>query len=212
MANTIIHDIKNPMATLRLYAQIIQRKTRDLDASRYADEMIRQVDRFVAMTQEILDFSRGVSELKYETLLLQEVMDTALRLIEVDYEKRNITVVRDFRYTGPCRLDGDKMARVFFNLSDNAADAMPDGGSLTVSTEEKDGTVIITFADTGKGIPEEVRGRVLEPFFTHGKKHGTGLGLSIVKKIMNDHGGDVAIDSEMGKGTRVILTLPFTTS
>jgi signal transduction histidine kinase/CRP-like cAMP-binding protein len=209
MASTIIHDIKNPMGTLRMYAQVIKKKTGDSEAAQLAEEIIRQVDRFVNMTQEILDFSRGISEIHLEETNLGELMEGALGFIERDLAKKNITVARRFDYTGQCTLDIDKVTRVFYNLAGNAADAMASGGTLTVLTTLRDGGVSIEFSDTGTGIPEEIRHKVFEPFFTSGKKHGTGLGLAIVKKIIDDHHGKIELDSTVGKGTTIRLFFPF---
>jgi len=208
MASTIIHDIKNPMGTLRMYAQVIKKKTGDAESAQLAEEMIRQVDRFVNMTQEILDFSRGVSDIHLEPVPLEDVMEGALAFIEKDLVKRNVTLVRDFRFTGECVMDVEKMVRVFYNLAGNAADAMKDGGTLTIRTEKRDGTLAIEFADTGCGIPDEIRSRILEPFFTYGKRHGTGLGLAIVKKIVDDHHGTLEIESVVNKGTTFRILIP----
>jgi len=209
MASTIIHDIKNPMATLRMYAQVIKRKTGDSEASQLADEIIRQVDRFVSMTQEILDFSRGVSEIHLESVELSDVMENLLGFIEKDLSKREIRIVHEFAYTGPALLDLDKVSRAFYNLAGNAADAMERGGTLTVRTRQQGTDLVFEFADTGPGIPEEIRHRVFEPFFTSGKRHGTGLGLSIVKKIVDDHNGRIELESEPGHGTTFRLILPL---
>jgi K+-sensing histidine kinase KdpD len=209
MASTIIHDIKNPMGTLRMYAQVIKKKTGDAESAQLAEEMIRQVDRFVNMTQEILDFSRGVSDIHLETVPLEDVMEGALAFIEKDLIKRNVTVVRDFRFTEDCTMDVEKMVRVFYNLAGNAADAMKDGGTLTITTEKRDGMLAIAFTDTGCGIPDEIRSRILEPFFTHGKRHGTGLGLAIVKKIVDDHHGKLEIESVVDQGTTFRILIPL---
>ena len=209
MASTIIHDIKNPMGTLRMYAQVIKKKTGDAESAQLAEEMIRQVDRFVNMTQEILDFSRGVSDIHLETVALEDVMEGGLAFIEKDLVKRNVIVARDFQYTGECTMDVEKMVRVFYNLAGNAADAMKDGGRLTIHTEKRDGMLAIEFTDTGCGIPDEIRHKILEPFFTFGKRHGTGLGLAIVKKIVDDHHGKLEIDSVVNQGTTFRLLIPL---
>jgi Signal transduction histidine kinase len=208
MASTIIHDIKNPMGTLRMYAQVIKRKTGDAESAHLADEMIQQVDRFVNMTQEILDFSRGISDIHLETVALGEVLEGVLAFIERDLNKRNISLVRGLDYTGQCTMDVEKMVRVFYNLAGNAADAMKDGGSLTVHTFLCDGRLALEFTDTGCGIPDEIKAKIFEPFFTHGKKHGTGLGLAIVMKIVDDHHGRVEVDSVVNKGTTIRILLP----
>ena len=211
MASTIIHDIKNPMGTLRLYAQVIKRKIGDSETARLADEIIRQIDRFVTMTQEILDFSRGISAVHLENVSLGDFMGDALTFIADDLRKKNIELLRKFDYTGLCKLDIEKMVRVFYNLSSNAADAMKDGGTLSVMTRAQGDMVLIEFTDTGTGIPDDVKPRVFEPFFTYGKKEGTGLGLAIVRKIIDDHGGKIQIESELNKGTTIRISIPLHT-
>ncbi len=209
MASVIIHDIKNPMGTLRVYAQVMKKKSGSEEAAKLADEMIHQVDRFVNMTQEILDFTRGVSATNFTEMEFSEVMDGVLTFIENDLTKNNIQLIKNPKFKGKVMLDQDKMVRVFYNIASNARDAMPNGGSLTVTTEQDDGYVRTDFKDTGTGMPDEVKKRIFEPFMTYGKKHGTGLGMAIVKKVIDDHKGKIEIDSEMGKGTTIKISLPI---
>jgi K+-sensing histidine kinase KdpD len=208
MASVIIHDIKNPMGTLRVYAQVMKKKSGNEEAAKLADEMIHQVDRFVNMTQEILDFTRGVSTSNFKELEFSDVMNGVLDFIEKDLEKNKITLTKNVKFKGLVRLDQDKMVRVFYNIASNARDAMSEGGSLTVATEAQEGNVRIDFMDTGSGMPEEVKNRIFEPFMSYGKKHGTGLGMAIVKKVIDDHGGKIEIDSILGKGTTIRIYLP----
>ncbi len=208
MASTIIHDIKNPMGTLRVYAQVMKKKSGNEEAAKLADEMIRQVDRFVNMAQEILDFSKGVSSTNMEDLEFGDVMNSLLDFIEKDLTKNNIQLIRKAGFKGVVKLDQDKIVRVFYNIASNARDAMPNGGSLTVLTAAENGYVKVEFTDSGTGMPEEVKKRIFEPFVTFGKKHGTGLGMSIVKKVVDDHKGRIEIDSEMGKGTTIRILIP----
>ncbi len=209
MASTIIHDIKNPMGTLRVYAQVMKKKSGNEEASKLADEMITQVDRFVTMTQEILDFSRGVSATNIKEASCTEVVEGAMFFLEKDLTKRDIAIVKHLNYTGAVHIDTDKMMRVFYNIAGNAADAMPKGGTITVTTENLGSMLMIEFADTGTGMPDDVKRKIFEPFVTHGKKHGTGLGMAIVKKIVDDHNGKIEIESEMGKGTAIKIFLPL---
>lgn len=209
MASSILHDIKNPLATMRLYADIIRRGSHTQDPAQLADQMIRQIDRFNDMAEEILDFAHGVSEVSIERVELEEALDPLIRFIEADLASHKIELIRDIQYRGPCQLDADKLARAVYNLTSNAVDAMPDGGSLTLSTASTNGYLVIGIGDTGPGIPDDVRSRLFEPFFTHGKRHGTGLGLSIVKKIMDEHRGRVEVDSTVGKGTIFRLFFPL---
>ncbi|MBN1396925.1 MAG: HAMP domain-containing histidine kinase, partial [Bacteroidetes bacterium] len=137
-----------------------------------------------------------------------DIMNSVLNFIEKDLEKNKITLVKEMGFKGMVKLDQDKMVRVFYNIASNARDAMSEGGSLTVTAAEQDGFVRISFKDTGSGMPEEVKNRIFEPFMTYGKKHGTGLGMSIVKKVIDDHGGKIEIESEVGKGTTITIHLP----
>ncbi len=212
MASTIIHDIKNPMGTLRVYAQVMKKKSTDEETKKMADEMISQVDRFVKMTQEILDFTRGVSSMNIQECEFSEVMDAVLLFIAKDLTKRNVQLVQNTEFKGNVKVDQDKLMRVFYNIAGNAADAMPNGGNLTVNTLEKNKQIFIEFVDTGTGMPDEVKAKIFEPFMTFGKKHGTGLGMAIVKKIVDDHHGKIEIDSEMGKGTTIRIMLPVDAS
>ena len=209
MASTIIHDIKNPMGTLRVYAQVMKKKSGNEEAGKLADEMIHQVDRFVNMAQEILDFSKGQSSMNIQELDFAEVMNSVLDFIQKDLEKNKVELVRKTGFTGKVKMDQDKIVRVFYNIASNARDAMPQGGSLTVITEKHNDFVKIDFKDSGTGMPEEVKRRIFEPFMTFGKKHGTGLGMSIVKKVIDDHKGRIDIESEMGKGTTIHVYLPL---
>lgn len=209
MAATIIHDIKNPMGTLRVYAQVMKKKSGNEEAAKLADEMIHQVDRFVNMTQEILDFSRGISSLNIQEYEFSEVMEGVLSFIEKDLTKNNVQLIRKDEFQGKVKLDQDKLIRVFYNIASNARDAMPQGGTLTVvTTKTDDGFVKIEFTDSGTGMPEEVKKKIFEPFMTYGKKHGTGLGMSIVKKVIEDHQGKIEIESELGKGTTIRMHFP----
>ncbi|MGA2623786.1 MAG: ATP-binding protein [Bacteroidota bacterium] len=209
MASTIIHDIKNPMGTLRVYAQVMKKKSPDAEVTKLADDMMKQIDRFVNMTQEILDFSRGVSSTNIQECDFGELIEMVLTFVEKDLTKRNVQLQRNLQFAGTVKVDQDKLMRVFYNIAGNAADAMPNGGQLTVITLQKDGGLAIEFIDTGTGMPPEVKAKIFEPFVTYGKKHGTGLGMAIVKKIVDDHKGRIEIDSEMGKGTTVRLILPI---
>lgn len=209
MASSIIHDIKNPMGVLRLSAQVIKGKTENADVIKIAEEMMRQIDRFVAMSQEILDFSRGVSAMNIEDVSVPEYMETARVLLANEIASQNVSIVSNIQYNGLMAVDQDKMMRVFGNIASNAADAMPNGGTLAINVERREHTVVIEFTDTGSGMPPDIKSRVFEPFVTHGKRYGTGLGMSIVKKIVDDHKGTIELESEEGKGTTVRLLLPL---
>ncbi len=209
MAGTIVHDIKNPMSTIRLYAQVLKKKAGNDEAAHLVDEMIRQIDRLVNMAQEVLDFSRGVSQLSIQPVRFDRFLSDVLEFIEKDFERKRISLIKDINYSGEIELDADKMTRVILNIAANAADAMLDGGTFKVSARSNGDTLVLELQDSGTGMPEEVRKRIFEPFVTYGKKTGTGLGMAIVKKIVDDHKGTIEIQSELGKGTKMIMAIPL---
>ena len=96
--------------------------------------------------------------------------------------------------------DPDAIQEIFVNLIQNAIEAMPDGGDLAVTTYSEDGRVVAEVSDTGKGIPEEIREKIFDPFYST-RHEGVGLGLSIVYRIVREHGGDIKVSSEVGKGS-----------
>jgi signal transduction histidine kinase len=111
-------------------------------------------------------------------------------------------------FDGPVLMDGDRFRRVIYNIAGNAADAMPAGGKLIIDVAQEPGRVVFTFVDNGPGIPDEIQETLFEPFVTHGKSHGTGLGMAIVKKIVEQHGGQITYDSKRGQGTKFVVKLP----
>lgn len=209
MASTIIHDIKNPMSVLRLSAQVIKQQVESEHTKRIADEMIGQIDRFVAMAQEILDFSRGISELRIKEVKFTSLLETIFRFLEKDMALRKITLASKVEYAGTVAVDPDKIMRVFYNIFGNASDAMPRGGVIHVGAQCSGEHLYMTIRDEGVGMPPEICQRIFEPFVTHGKRYGTGLGMAIVKKIMDDHHATIAVESKVGGGTTVTLRLPM---
>ena len=209
MAATIVHDIKNPLTTLRLNAEILKRKVGSEELSKHAEQMISQVDRFVSMAQEILDFTRGVTQLNIQEVSFIEVIDGLVQFIRLDFDKKKISLVNNNNYHGNVKIDSEKILRVFYNIAGNAADAMPKGGTLTINSTQKESYLLVEFSDTGIGMPVEVKDKIFEPFMTYGKKVGTGLGMAITKKIVEDHKGKIEVDSILGKGTTIRIFLPL---
>jgi signal transduction histidine kinase len=208
MASSIIHDIKNPIGFLRISAQLIREKSTKKEVQELADGMMHQIDRFVAMTQEVLDFSRGVSALNKEPVDCEALLSTCGMFIEKDLREHKVALVQKHGFQGTIVVDREKLTRAFYNLAGNAADAMPEGGTLTIATGRKGNVLLVEFTDSGVGMSPKIRKKIFQPFFTHGKKHGTGLGLSIVKKIVDDHAGVIEVESAEQKGTTVRMLLP----
>ncbi|MBQ3923103.1 MAG: GAF domain-containing sensor histidine kinase [Spirochaetales bacterium] len=210
MSYGIIHDIKNPMAIIKGYAELIGMKEPKM--SNYTEKIISSIDRLVGMTQELLDYSRGEINLLCKNYNVSVFINNFIELIKSSFEAADIEISPDIQYDGDIYFDYDRMLRVMFNISTNAKDAMPDGGLFTIKVTEQNGEVTFSLRDTGIGMPDNIKKTAFEPFVTHGKSNGTGLGMSITKRIIETHGGRIWLNSEEGVGTEIAFTLPATQS
>lgn len=206
----IIHDFKNPMAIIRGYAQLLENPAADKDRKSYLKIITNQIDRLVGMTQEVLDFSRGDTQLDFQTTPIGPLFEQLISTITPDDEKKGIKVVftcedNDFEAT----LDVNRITRVFFNLIGNANDAMGEKGTLTVNVAPRSPEWVLQVTDTGKGIPPERIEAIFEPFITFDKERGTGLGLAIAKKVVEEHGGKIEVASKIDEGTTFTIILPL---
>ncbi len=208
MANSIIHDLKNPICIVRCCADLIASQTTDPRMHDLTSMLGKAVDGMTSMTQELLDYARGSTSLHKERVSLWRLMDElnqqALQLLP----GQNIQFVKHLRYDGDLEIDLARFTRVLCNLIKNAREAMPGGGILNLATELRDGQVSLTLSDTGCGIPADILPKLFEPFVTHGKSHGTGLGMAIAKSIVEAHDGTIAVRSTVGTGTTVEIRLP----
>ena len=207
MANSIVHDIKNPMTVIRSASDLIRLRSKDPGIGDFLALINKAVDKMTSMTQELLDFARGESSLMFQCIPAGSV------LAEMDGELRslipaNIHLVREEECRTKIVVDCGRFARVLLNLVKNAVEAMPRGGILRLTLSEGNGGVIFRVADTGTGITEDLLPRIFEPFVTHGKSKGTGLGLAIVKSVVESHGGNISVRSELGAGTTFEITIP----
>ncbi|MBN2383313.1 response regulator [bacterium] len=211
MISSIIHDFKNPMTTIKGMVGLMGDSDFALEERKmYSNMVIEEVDRVVGMVNELLEFSRGGrGEFRKTDVLLGDVLDKICTVYEKEFEGKGITIVKQFDYKEQIQIDVEKMKRALFNIIDNARDAMADGGSITVASARKEDAVELTIADTGPGMPPEIRDSIFEPFVSHGKIHGTGLGMAITKKIIDDHKGHIALVSEPGQGTIFTIRLPL---
>jgi signal transduction histidine kinase len=208
MANSIIHDLKNPICIVKCCASLIDRQSTDPKLKELTGMLQNAVDGMLAMTQELLDYSRGeiATTTKRTSMrkLLEELEQQALRLLP----GQNIHLVKTVTYDGDLDLDLPRFIRMLCNLIKNAREAMPNGGILTLTIEPVENEVLIRVGDTGIGMPPAVLEKVFEPFVTHGKSHGTGLGMAIAKSTVETHGGKISISSLEGRGTVVEMRLP----
>jgi signal transduction histidine kinase len=209
MASSIIHDFKNPMNVILMATELLERSASSEKSRDYTGMIKKSLQRMLGMTQELLDFSRGNSDLNLECCTVSALMEE-LQIEALAALPAIIQVRQNLLFDGPVNLDRNRFVRVLANLVKNAGEAMTrQGGIIELAVESREGRVIFTVADNGPGIPPEILSRVFEPFVTHGKSHGTGLGMAIVKSVVEAHKGTVAVESALGQGTRVTIELPL---
>jgi signal transduction histidine kinase len=209
MASSIVHDLKNPMTTIKGYAALLGKENLAPEMrQKFSNIITRSVDTFVEMTQEILDYARGGGPLQPARVELGVFLEDLCDFVQPDFKEHGLTLARELAYSGSVTIDEGKMRRALYNIFSNAVDAMQAGGSLTVTTTCTGNCVELRLADTGPGIPEEILDSLFEPFVTHGKARGTGLGLAIAQKTIRDHGGMISVQSVAGQGATFIIQLP----
>ena len=208
MTSSIIHDLKNPLSIIKAYLQIMNKKVNTPDFEKYFSIIYLEINRLVTMTEEVLNFARGEYDLKEEIVNLTSFINDTAPLINQLFSEKSIDFTIENSYDGKIKIDKDKIHRLFYNIASNANDAMETGGKFHFSASQRDDLLIMSFRDTGKGIPDFLLDRIFEPFVTHDKTTGTGLGMAIVKKIVEAHEGKIYIDSELNSGTTITLELP----
>jgi len=190
------------------YAELMSDEPDAKARREYADQVVRQVHGIEAMTREVLSFLRGESALLATQVHLDRFFAQLKDALGSELSPKKIELKLDLRAPVKLRLDESKVRRAVINLARNAAEAMPSGGTFTIAAWRESERVMLSFADTGSGIPEALRARLFQPFATHGKRDGTGLGLAMVKQVVESHGGEIRFESAPGKGTTFTFSLP----
>ncbi len=207
MANSIIHDLKNPIHAIQTCVELITERHNDPVTAQLVGIMDKSVENMKDMVQELLDFARGQSSLQFVRRpaadVMQEFDSELVRIIP-----KNVHLVRDVHFCDEVRVDVGRFLRVLLNLVKNAVEAMPNGGVLRIELLQVENEALFRVADTGTGISAELLPKIFEPFVTHGKSKGTGLGMAIVKSVVEAHGGTVEVRSKVGVGTTVEISLP----
>jgi len=213
MANFLIQDIKKPILVSKRYAEHLKNKNLSPDNVQIVDMLLEQLNHVADLVQTTSSYSEGKTILRTITVSLNKTLTDYSTRIETYVESRNCKIVNEFDKDVNVKLDVKEFYQCYMHLIKNACDAMPDGGTITISTkrEDKEKKVKILFSDTGLGIAESLKEKIFEPFFTQGKKEGTGLGLSITKQIVEAHGGKIEVQSSLGEGATFIVTLPVVT-
>src|ERR1700686_165555 len=212
LAGTIAHEINNPMEAIKNAIFLLRNKV-EPDAQQIYDALKSETDRVTRIVRQMLGLYRNAGHLA--TFDLNLVVEDTLTLFSRPLAKDGITVEKQFGKLPPTKGSADQFRQLLSNLVVNAQDSMAGGGKLTIRTSpvrSNRGTyeeVSLVVADTGSGIPNEIRKTMFEPFVTTKGEKGTGLGLWIVKGIVENHGGRIHVRSSAGKGTIFKIVFPL---
>jgi signal transduction histidine kinase len=211
VASTVAHDLRSPLGGIIRSAEFLARpELSDATRQKLSRAVVAMARRLVNTTQEILDYTRGGQmALHPAPCALPDFLEQVIEVLRVDFSDRGIDVVVEWGYTGSALMDADRMAQVVYNIAANARDAMPEGGRLTVATRPVGQWVELRFADTGPGVPPELADSIFEPFVSYGKQEGAGLGLAIARRIVEEHGGEIGVESPAGGGATFVVRLPL---
>jgi len=208
LAASLAHEIKNPLAGISGAIQVIRDAMDRKDAHRpILDEVLRQVARLDGTVKDLLVYARPKPP-RFRKCQLDTLLARALPILREQPEMQRVRFEHVNSQPLPAiDADENQLEQLLTNLLLNAAHSSPDNGLVRLTTMAFPDGVRLTVEDRGHGMDEEVRRRALEPFFTR-KARGTGLGLPICRKIVETHGGEISIQSEVGRGTVVQVDLP----
>jgi len=205
------HEINNPLLGITSYIELLIEEETDVERKTQAKQVLDSAYRISETVRGLLNFARP-SPPKFTKVSLNKLITETLSFLHHQPLFRKIKIVKNLSEGVPqITADVNQLRQVFINILLNAAQAMPDGGDLIITTGKVkfEGRVEIAIGDTGIGIPAEMINKVFDPFYTSKKGHGTGLGLSISYSYIKSHNGDIRITSVVQKGTTVTIVLPI---
>jgi len=214
LAAGVAHEIGNPLNSLHIHLQLMERKVRQLkgEARQELQESIDVARAEIGRLDSIVtQFLRAIrpSKPQLHPENVNAIVDEAVRFFAPEIHDRDVVVEQELRSDLPLlQLDRDQIKQAFYNVIKNSLEAMKRRGVLRIRTDMDDAHVLISFIDTGGGISPGNLSRVFEPYFTT-KSSGTGLGLLIVRRIVREHGGELSIESSQEKGLTLTIRLPY---
>jgi PAS domain S-box-containing protein len=222
MASGVAHDFNNVLAKILGFTELLLAWPENLNdkekVKKYLQMTSAAAQEAVTIVNRLREFYRHRKESEvYQSMDLNETIAQAVVLTQPKWKDQmmasgaTVVIDTDLRDVPAIRGSESDLREVFINLLFNSVDAMPQGGTITVATRAEADFIVIEVCDTGRGMSEEIRQRCFEPFFTTKGERGTGLGLAIVYGIVQRHGGTISIESEVGKGTHVVIRLPVLT-
>ena len=215
LASGVAHDFNNTLAGILGRAQLLLRTDDPEKIKRGLNIIIKSAEDGAKTVKRIQDFARQRKDHDFQPISLDQLLLDVREITRPRWkdqaEASNIQITFDLQTSSSSRIMGDdsELREVLVNMVFNAVDAMPDGGRLTLSAEDKQGSVVISVRDTGLGMDPEVRSRVFDPFFTTKGKAGLGLGLAVSFGIISRHLGSIEVESEPGKGAEFRIVLPI---
>ncbi len=214
LAAGVAHEIGNPLNSLHIHLQLIERKIRELDPGvrKNLEESIGIARAEIARLDSIVtQFLRAIRPTRpnLSPENVNSIVEESVRFFAPEIKDRDVVVEQELRSDLPIlQLDRDQMKQAFYNIIKNSLEAMKRRGILRIRSDMDDSHVLIRFSDTGGGISAEHLSQVFEPYFTT-KATGSGLGLLIVRRIVREHGGELSVESTQGKGLSVTVRLPY---
>ncbi len=205
MGAILAHEIRNPLAGIKGFAQLIERKTNDPSSVDSAQRIIVETLRLEELTSDLLAFARS-DDFALTNILLSELIEYTVAMVHTEAEQVWTTIAIDCLPGLEIRGNRDRLTQVILNIVRNGLQAMPDGGKMFITARPAGSCNSVTVTDSGHGINQDDMQKIFEPFFTT-KARGTGLGLALCKKIIEEHNGTISIESS-SVGTTVTLVLP----
>jgi signal transduction histidine kinase len=208
LSSSIVHDLRNPLAAIYGGAEmLVDAGLSPEQRDRIAVSIYRSSRRIQELLQELTDMSRAKAK-RVESCRLVEIVQGARDLTAQSADVEPVSIAIDIPAHVEVSVDRDRMERVFMNLLHNSLEAMPDGGTLRVTSRQDATTVTVQVEDSGPGIPEKAWPTLFQPFASFGKKNGLGLGLALSRQTVLDYAGDLWADREMKSGARFFVRLP----